>query len=229
MPLDTKRHDALFNKKAFTQDLHLIGAGSVGSAVAYQLAKLGVGDASAFHLWDGDTVAPHNLPNQAYYTRDVGLKKVDALQRNICEWSDGTEAIVHGEYVTEEIPLAGIVILCLDNMEARRDICRDSLWNNPRVKLVIETRMDASLLVVHTFDPNIPKHIEFWEFYWHPNKAVQNEVGYGGPVSIIPSVEMTASLVSQQFIKFVRSGWDDIYNQLQLNLRTWELKKTKWQ
>lgn len=230
MPLDTKRHDALFDKKSFTEDLHLIGTGSVGSALAYQLAKLGIGYASRFHVWDGDTVASHNIANQAYYPHDIGEKKAKALGMHIREWSDGTEAIIHSEFVTKRVPLSGVVILCLDNMEARRDICRDSLWNNPDVSLVIETRMDASLVIIHAFDPNLPLHIKIWESYWYPTKEMENEEGYGGPISIMPSITMAASLAAQLFIKYARDQRiTDIPNQVRLNLRTWELKKAVWQ
>ena len=228
MTLDTRRHDELFDKKTFAADVHVIGAGGVGSALVRQLAKLGVGTNSAFHLWDGDTVAPHNIANQAYDPHDIDLKKTDALREHVRVWTDGIEAISHDRFVTDKVPLSGMVFLCLDDMQARKDICEASLWGNEEVPMVIETRMDASYIVIHSFDPNDPLHVECWNEYWYPDVKTENEAGCGGPVSVISTVEMTASMAVQQFIAHV-GGANDFYHQVQLNLRTWELKKATWQ
>lgn len=228
--LDTKRHDALFDKRAFDEDVHVIGTGGVGSAVARQLAKLGIGCARAFHLWDGDTVAPHNLANQAYAPAHIGKSKTDALAEQIRTWSDGTEAISHPSFVTGSVPLSGIVFLCLDSMHARKDICEQSLFRNPAVPLTIETRMDASSVIIHAFDPRSETHIEYWNMYWYPDAEMENEAGCNGPISVISTVEMTASMAVAQLIAYSKArDAGMLYNQVQLSLRTWEIKKAMWQ
>ncbi|MEP6899823.1 MAG: ThiF family adenylyltransferase [Rhodanobacter sp.] len=58
----------------------LIGAGSVGSKVAESLVRSGVRDMVIF---DGDVMLPANLERHALDWRDVGYRKVDALQRRL--------------------------------------------------------------------------------------------------------------------------------------------------
>jgi molybdopterin/thiamine biosynthesis adenylyltransferase len=56
----------------------IAGLGSVGSRMAEELARTGVGKLT---LVDPDTVTPANLSRSSYLVRDVGMPKVDALAR----------------------------------------------------------------------------------------------------------------------------------------------------
>ena len=71
--------DRLFSKSAI-----IVGCGSVGSQVALELARSGVGH---FALVDSDILEYHNLCRHQCGMDDVGKYKVDALKdkiRNIC-------------------------------------------------------------------------------------------------------------------------------------------------
>jgi molybdopterin/thiamine biosynthesis adenylyltransferase len=56
----------------------VIGVGAIGRPVALQLAALGV---RRLQLIDFDTVDRTNLTTQGYAARDLGLPKVETLQR----------------------------------------------------------------------------------------------------------------------------------------------------
>lgn len=229
MPLDTSRHDDLFNKTKFTQDIHVIGLGGVGSHVVRQLAKLGAGTANDVYGWDGDKVDPHNLPNQAYVTSHVGQKKAHALAERYFEWSSENMMNARPYNVTERIPLSGVVFLCVDDMGVRKTICETSIWRNPDVSVLIETRMDASHVVVFLVDPNNDEHVRHWNTFWYPKSETENEAGCGGHITVITAVEITASFAVQQFIDYARaSSVRGLPNLLELSLRKWTLNTYRW-
>lgn len=229
--LDTKRHDALFDKETFALPITVVGLGGVGSHVVQQLAKLGIctHKDNVLNLWDGDVIEPHNVPNQLYHPHEVGRHKADVLCEHFAEASGGKRACVHPHYVREAIPLRGVVILCLDSMAARKQICETSVWKNPDVKLLIETRMDARYVVVHAVDPNNEKHIEKWNDYWFPDEDAENEAGCGGHLSVITTVLMTAAVAVEQFRVFAASSSaESMPNRIRINLKTWETAATVW-
>lgn len=67
--------DEMLKKRAI-----IVGAGSVGSEVALQLARSGVGE---FLLIDGDILEIHNVIRHQLGFRDLGRYKVDALKEAI--------------------------------------------------------------------------------------------------------------------------------------------------
>jgi molybdopterin/thiamine biosynthesis adenylyltransferase len=227
-PLDTKRHDALFKKEEFTLPVHLIGTGGVGSHVAYELAKLGVGFHNEIHLYDGDTIESHNIANQAFEVGQIGMQKALALSDRYVDLSGGATVHAHPSFVTERITLSGVVFLCLDSMEARKKICQGSLWRNTAVPAVIDTRMDAATAVAYTIDPNNEEHIERWEERWFPDEEADNLAGCGGHLSVITAVAMTASIAVQQFIGFAAKRNIATANYFRLSLDSWESCAEHW-
>jgi len=74
------RSKGLLSEALRTQTVLLYGAGSVGSYVAEQLVRSGVGGMT---IIDPDTVEYSNLSRTAYTASDVGRLKVDALARRL--------------------------------------------------------------------------------------------------------------------------------------------------
>ena len=58
----------------------MAGLGGLGSAIAIALARIGVGK---LILVDFDVVEPSNLNRQQYFIHQIGVPKVEALQKNI--------------------------------------------------------------------------------------------------------------------------------------------------
>lgn len=204
--LDTRRHDQLFDSANFDLPVHIVGVGGVGSHVARMLAKLGVGRNSPVTVYDGDRVEPHNLANQAYEESHIGLFKVEALYDQYRKWSGGVEIYPVTRFVESKEAFSGVVFLCLDNMNPRKQICEESVWRVPGIKLLVETRTSIQDVVVFTLDPNRERHIDIWNAYWYPAEEADNDMGCNGPMSIITSVEATAVFAVQSFIDFIRVG-----------------------
>ena len=74
------RHTPGIHQKIKTSVVGIAGLGGLGSAIAIALARIGVGK---LILVDFDVVEPSNLNRQQYYVHQIGMPKVEALQKNI--------------------------------------------------------------------------------------------------------------------------------------------------
>ena len=80
--MDLSKSYEYFQPEKLTDRVHIIGCGSVGSTVAENLARSGV---TKFTLWDFDVVEPHNLANQMFREKDVGLAYDKTENTNITD------------------------------------------------------------------------------------------------------------------------------------------------
>jgi len=126
----------------------LIGAGGIGSPTAMALAKMGIG---IIHIFDGDIIEPHNLPNQFYTIEDNGEFKVNALRRNIMKYAMDCHVFPHDEHFNGQ-KLEGIVISAVDNMDTRSKIFSEVKKQKPN--LYIEARMGAELMMIYSVNPS---------------------------------------------------------------------------
>ena len=110
--------DWMMDKCAF-----MLGCGSVGSLVALELARAGVG---TFVLIDNDIVEYHNLCRHQCGIHEVGSFKVDAMKKRILDINPHA-TVVTCTNIVEEVPkeiydkYAGkntIFVGCADNREA---------------------------------------------------------------------------------------------------------------
>ena len=74
--MDLNKSREFFDPSKVKVPCHIIGCGSIGSNVAELLARQGVEE---FILWDMDIVETHNIVNQLYTEKHVGMKKTEAL------------------------------------------------------------------------------------------------------------------------------------------------------
>lgn len=167
MSLDFTRQEHIFDPSKQKSNIIVMGAGSVGSFVTLNLAKLGFENIS---VYDFDKVESVNIPNQFYRLSDVDKFKVEALQEIVKEFT-GTEIKIFNEKVDEntnlDIDLNTIVILAFDNMEARK-IVYDLIKEFP-INLV-DTRMGGTGFNI--FSVNLSDDKEKEEFEKHLNAEV---------------------------------------------------------
>jgi sulfur carrier protein ThiS adenylyltransferase len=74
------RHTPGIHQKIKKSVVGIAGLGGLGSAIAIALARIGVGK---LILVDFDVVEPSNLNRQQYFVHQIGMSKVEALQKNI--------------------------------------------------------------------------------------------------------------------------------------------------
>lgn len=202
--IETSRHHDIFDPNGFHLPVHIVGCGGMGSHIATGLVRMGVGARTAIHLYDFDDYEPHNLANQAIDEDSVGQPKVIGLEQQLRYIEKNLNIFVHEEEVRGKAEFDGVVFLCLDKMEARKDIVEWCLEGRRDVKCVIETRMDAETGISHCFNPNNPQHMDCWWMYWYPDEHTENTPGCGGQRSVISAVYGTTGLALKQFELFAR-------------------------
>lgn len=126
-----------FQPEKVMERIHIIGCGSVGSTIAENLARCGL---TKFTLWDFDIVEQHNIVNQMFTNKHVGMKKVDALKDIITDINpDATNDIKLKPEGWNGEMLSGYIFLAVDNIEIRKAIV-EKHFNNLNVKAVFDFR-----------------------------------------------------------------------------------------
>lgn len=101
----------------------IVGVGSIGSFVALELARAGVG---SFLLVDDDILMVHNLSRHQCGMADVGRYKAEAVAERIAEFNPLAEVEVE-RTILEDVPETvldrhllgrkGLIVACADNRE----------------------------------------------------------------------------------------------------------------
>ena len=134
------KHAEFFDPTALKKSIHIIGVGAIGSTVAENLTRLGC---THIHLYDFDTVNDHNIANQMFRYKDIGLNKCVAMKAQMLEINPQISVTTHEKgYLIEEphAPLTGYVFLCVDSIELRRAIVEENQYN-PMIIAMFDFRM----------------------------------------------------------------------------------------
>ena len=141
----------------------ILGCGSVGSLVAMELAKSGVGK---FLLVDADTMEYHNICRHQCGIEDVGDLKVNCIKRKLKNINPTVEVITY-DGVVENLPKEilddfcdkenTIFVGCADNRGA--DVYSNSISNyygSPFISLGFWERASAGEIFYHIPNKNMP-------------------------------------------------------------------------
>jgi tRNA A37 threonylcarbamoyladenosine dehydratase len=133
----------------------IIGAGAIGSFTALQLAKMGV---QQIAVYDFDDVSIENMNGQFYRFKDIGTKKVKALQSLVYDFTNVMITPNEAKLDAKNLPLlSGIVLLAVDSMDARKELFNAIAENCPMVTHVIDTRMGAEDALMYVMQPQLQK------------------------------------------------------------------------
>lgn len=126
-----------FDPSKVKSKIHIIGCGSVGSTLAENLVRCGL---TNIVLYDFDKVEQHNIVNQLFDERHVGMNKAEATLEILKDINPEVSKKVklYTEGWNGEM-LQGFIFLCVDNIELRRTIVEKHM-NNPMVKGVFDFR-----------------------------------------------------------------------------------------
>ena len=203
--MDLKKSLEYFNPVNVKGKCHIIGCGSVGSAVAEMLARLGI---TNFVLYDFDIVEPHNLANQMFVHSDIKVPKVEAVKRIITDINPEANATIEvfGEGYSNQ-NLNGYVFLCVDNIDLRREICINNRMNRA-IKAVYDFRTrleDAQTYAADWKDlRQVANLIKTMEFSHDEAYAATPVSACGTELGVAPTVRMVVTLGVCNFMNHVR-------------------------
>ena len=196
-----------FQPDRFSERIHIIGCGSVGSVVAENLARFGI---TRIMLYDFDTVEPRNLANQMFTQDDVGRLKVEALAdmlHRINPEIDNDLVLVPKGYTGQK--LSGYVFLCVDNIDLRREIATANK-SNTFVKGMFDFRTGLTDAQHYAADWKDMKMVQGFlnsmAFTHEEAKASTPVSACNVTLSVCPTVRAIVALGVANFINFVKGG-----------------------
>jgi len=151
MVIDTTRHEKYIHNINLNIPIHIIGCGSIGTAFATTLCRLGF---NTMTLWDPDTVEIHNIANQYFDHEDIGKLKVEALKEKLQRINPEGDYIMRSS--TYRFPRTGyeesaIFAIGVDSMDARERIMRMLTATNWAPSIIIDMRMGGEHGSIHTY------------------------------------------------------------------------------
>lgn len=196
-----------FNPESCEDRIHIIGCGSVGSAVAELLTRFGLKN---FSLYDFDVVESHNLANQMFTTKDLYKPKIDAVYQRMVDINPDVEKSVrlfpdgwNGNR------LSGYVFLCVDNIDLRRRIVEENKYNI-NVKGMFDFR--TALVTAQHYAANWSKEEDI-SYLLDQMDFSHEEAEKNVPISackvslcVMPTVWSVAMAGVTNFINFVKDG-----------------------
>lgn len=146
----------------FEYNFHILGCGAIGSSAATQLCRMG---AEMFFLYDFDTVEIENVGVSHYVMKDIGDKKVTALQKHLLDINEFAEVRAVDDKF-ERLSMYSekdIVILGFDNMTSRLEAVENVIKNGPKPYLLIDGRMGSEHYQQYAFlSPTVAQYKKTW-------------------------------------------------------------------
>jgi molybdopterin/thiamine biosynthesis adenylyltransferase len=129
------------------------GAGGIGSWLALLLTRCG----TSVYIYDFDKVELHNIGGQLYSKSDVGLYKVDALNKIIRSLvTDSTYIEGDTNKYDEKSLVSDLCVAAFDNMAARKIMFDkwSTIYKDNNEALFIDGRLTASEMKIFCVTPD---------------------------------------------------------------------------
>ena len=192
-----------FDASSIKHDIHVIGCGAIGSHLVEQLVRMGV---EQIHIWDFDTVAPHNITNQMFIEADIGEEKTDAVQAYAKAINPKVNIITHASGIMPPYTLRGYIFLCVDNIELRNKIVQANRFN-PNVIAFFDFRMrltDAQhYMAERTNEKRMSNLIESMNFTHEEAKEATPRSACGTELSVVYTVKTIVAVGVANFVKLL--------------------------
>lgn len=213
--VDISRHRSIVNPNNCKYNISVIGCGATGSWLATILAKMGF---TNIKLYDFDIVEEHNLANQNYDKNDIGKLKTEALEEKLKIYNDEISVQSINKAVDKTDKLDGIVFLLTDTMSSRKEIYENCIKNNPKVKLLVETRMGSDQCIIYTIEPCRYNQQNCYEnTFYNDDEAEVSACGTS--ITVIPTAMSVASQAVWQMIDFLNDESEIKNNEIMINYR----------
>jgi len=163
-----------FDPSKFKDEIHIIGCGAIGSAVAELLARLGVEN---LHLHDFDKVETHNIANQMFSEIHVGWPKVKAVHEICYAINPAIKITKHGKWEGQD--LKGYIFMAVDSIETRKEIAKKHQYNMD-VKGMFDFRMRLTDAQHYA---TTPKNLELTKVFLDSMNFTKEEAKEATPMS----------------------------------------------
>lgn len=159
-------------------------------------------------IWDDDIVAPHNLANQVFDDKQVGVKKVDAVEEILLRINPEIEVVKKGRCELDS-KIEGYIFLCIDNIDVRRELC--TKWKrNPNIIFVTDGRMGLTTGTMYSADWSVLDHknnLLNSMNYTHEEALKETPVSACGmQISVVITPRILAGLMVSNWIRFINTG-----------------------
>ena len=206
MITDYRKQEELIVASKFDLPIHIIGAGALGSWVAFILLKMGFNNV---HVFDFDEVEEHNVPNQLYREKDIGKKKHDAMwyiYNEFFEDGDNNRLETHNKKVNKVTAeeLKGIVFCCVDSMKARKNIY-EGCYKNGKATMFIEGRIGLFGAYIYTLDADNETRLDDYEKTLYNDEEAEVSA-CGISQTALPAAINCASLMVMSMISWYRGN-----------------------
>lgn len=195
-----------YNATKYNKPVHVIGCGAVGSHVCEYLTRMGFLD---IHIWDFDIVEGHNIANQRFNEIHIGQLKVDACMSiiKLINGSENCKVTRHPEGLLEPYTLDGIVIMCVDNIDLRKEIVKANQFNQ-NVDCILDFRMrltDAQHYMAVTMGEraNLLKTMDFTQ---EEAVAATPKSACGMELSVVYTVQAIVSFGIANLVNLLRGA-----------------------
>lgn len=172
--------------------IHLIGVGAIGGFIAEHLARIGI---KKLHIWDFDTVDPHNITNQIYTHSHIGLSKTDALTAILLEINPDMEVITHERW-EKGASITGHVFLGVDSISTRREFMEDNKMNYS-IKTLTDIRMGllgAQAYFVKDWKVNKEKNNLIALSQFNSDEVEETVSACGTTLSVAPTIRLVVAV-----------------------------------
>lgn len=216
--MDTSRHKDIFDPSKFHGRIAIVGCGSLGSALAIQIAKLGLGD--KLHLYDDDKIEGHNIPNQILFgPDDIGLDKAAVVTERIQLLTGQTpQYFTHRVETRHDLNSESHIFVCVDRMDIRKQIFAACVFLNPNVFYFADGRLGSRTAMTYSFDPQDLRKSKEYKARWYPDEDVAPETGgCGFSLSLGATAMMVACAMTWNFMEHMNHLWDDIKTAVPFN------------
>lgn len=195
-----------FDPSKIEKPVHIIGVGAIGSNLADMFARLGIED---IHLYDFDEVTAHNVANQRYDSKDIGLSKADVTGNKLLDINTLCKPVIHSQGWKPMTRLTGHIFLCVDNIDLRREIIQENMYN-PMIKSVHDFRMrlqDAQYYMADwTLQEDKDNLLASMQFSHDEAKAATPVSACGTTLNVGPTVQIIVASGVANFLNYIKEG-----------------------
>lgn len=182
--------------------VHIVGCGSVGSALAENMVRIGI---KRLTLWDFDKVEPHNLTNQLFTYNDVGKEKTTALSEILKAINPDVNLELKGQWDGEL--LSGYIFLAPDNIEVRQKFVKSNQYNL-NIKAVFDVR--TTLCGAQIYSAEWADYLDKKRFaqtmnFTHDEAKKETPTSACGvTLGVVTTVRIASALAVNNFIKLIK-------------------------